>query len=100
LTRLNWKIVAPNLTEAREELQRLERLAAHPTRRGEIDLEAGLSHAYHHLNFAWHVRRVSTKRYVRCSTADYNRWGRFPKDVWLMELEPTRRRAPRRARGA
>jgi hypothetical protein len=56
--------------------------------RSEGALEVGLGHAYHHLNSAWHVRHIATSRYARCSDRDFNRWGRFPRDVWLPEVEP------------
>jgi hypothetical protein len=58
VTRLNWIAVRSNLSEAREELQKLERMVAGAERRSEVGLEIGLGHAYHHLNFAWHVRRI------------------------------------------
>jgi len=40
-----------------------------------------LEHVYHHLNFAWHVRRVSTKRYSRLTDEEFNQWSRYPKEL-------------------
>ncbi|MFI5176636.1 MAG: hypothetical protein ACHQKY_17380 [Terriglobia bacterium] len=86
--RINWRIVLSNLAEAREELQRLEALVVDRRRRHEALLEVGLGHAYHHLNCAWRARAIPTSRYARCTTRDFNLWGRFPTNVWLPRLEP------------
>ena len=40
---LNWKAVPLSLSEAREELRKLERMAADPKRRSEVDLEIVLA---------------------------------------------------------
>ena len=81
--RINWRIVLSNNTEAREQLQDLGAMAVDRGYRSEGQLEVGLSHAYHHLNFAWHVRHIPTSRYAHLSDREFNQWGRFPKDVWL-----------------
>jgi hypothetical protein len=95
---MNWKAITMNLSEAREELARLEGLAAAPTRRSAGGLEVGLAHAYRHLNVAWHVRRVPMSRYATLTDADFNRWGRFPKDLELARLESER--VTKRGRGS
>lgn len=82
--RINWRIVRSNLPEAREELQRLEAMAADPNDRSEVVLEIGLGHAYHHLNFAWHIRHIKTSQYRHLTNREFKRWGRFPRTVWLM----------------
>ncbi len=86
MARMNWSIIGSNVTEAREELARLEALLADPKRRSEATLEVSLAHVYHHLNFAWHARRVTISRYRKLSDADFNRWGRFPTDVESSEV--------------
>lgn len=97
---INWRIVLSNVTEAREELQQLEAIIADRTRRSRESLEVSLSHAYHHLNYAWRVKHVPTSRYARLTNAEFNRWGEFPKDVWLPRIEPARRSERRRKRSA
>jgi len=87
--RINWQIVLSNLTEAREELQQLEAMASDRNRRHEVKLEVGLSHAYHHLNFAWHIRHVKTSRYRHLTNQEFGRWGKFPTTVRLMGSPPT-----------
>ena len=80
--RLNWKIIASNVREAREELESLEKIVQDGKARSEIALQISLQHAYHHLNFAWHVRRQETERYAHQTKRDFKRWGRFPADIW------------------
>ena len=55
MSRLNWKVIATNIAEAREQLQRIEELLNAGTLPTEIELEIMLRHTYHHLNFAWNV---------------------------------------------
>jgi hypothetical protein len=57
--RLNMRIIGGNISEANEELAKL----LHKMLTGKLkepELQVGLQHAYHHLNFAWNVRRVRT----------------------------------------
>jgi hypothetical protein len=50
--RLNFAIIRSNLSEAVEELQRLDRKGA-KEELTEAEFQVGLRHAYHHLKFAW-----------------------------------------------
>ena len=73
----NRKLIRSNIAEAIEELQKLERKATN----GELleeELQVGLQHAYHHLNFAWNVRRIPTSEYSRMSQTQLERWGAYP----------------------
>jgi hypothetical protein len=92
--RVNWNLVLSNIAEAREELQRLERIVAGrgEGRRSLGAIEVGLGHAYHHLNFAWRARKLSPARYKMITDSEFNRLGRFPSDVWLPSLGRRRRR--------
>jgi hypothetical protein len=77
---LNLEIIGSNLSEAIEELHGLRDRAS----KGELteaDLQVGLAHAYHHLNFAWHIRHVSTAQYAKLTKAQFDRWGRYPSDL-------------------
>ncbi len=80
--KMNWKIIESNVREAREELESLEKLIADKKKRNEIELQISLQHAYHHLNFAWHIRRKPTKKYGNCSNRDFKAWGQFPQNFW------------------
>jgi hypothetical protein len=79
--RINWKSVAGNIAEAREQLQQLEIELKQPRVRHEATLQIGLEHALHHLYFAWNVRRISTKSYRRMTNREFNRWSKVPKDL-------------------
>jgi len=76
--RLNRWIIATNIRQARRELQELERELSSKPPLGEIELQIGLEHAYHHLNVAWNARSASNRRYANLSNRDFNRWSRFP----------------------
>ncbi len=78
MRKLNWQIVAANITEAREQLQEIEERARDGKPPGETDLEIMLRHAYHHLNVAWNARHKSTTRYASMSGEDFKAWGSFP----------------------
>jgi hypothetical protein len=81
MRKINAGIVLSNISEAREELEKIEELA----RSGE-ELEAGelivmFGHAYHHMNFAWNARHVSDEKYRNLKGEDFNEWGKFPTDI-------------------
>jgi hypothetical protein len=73
--RLNWSIVEGDLAEALEELVRLRRLAS-KRKLNEVQLQIGLLHAYHHLNFAWNARYVPTAQYRHLTRRQFERWGK------------------------
>ncbi len=80
MKRHNWKIIASNLAEAREEIVRLEHeISAKKISRE--DFEIGLRHAFHHLNFAWNIRHVPIKRYASLTQEDFEAWGRYPAEM-------------------
>ena len=77
---LNREIIRSNIAEAIEELQRLESKLAEGTL-AEGHLQVGLLHAYHHLNFAWNVRRISTSAYAHLTQEQFQQWGTYPRDI-------------------
>ncbi len=91
MTRLNWKIIHDNVTEAREELEKIEADIASGTLPSEGGLQIQFEHAYHHLNFAWNARRMAAKRYKDMTDIDFNFFGRYPKDIKLPQLRLPRR---------
>jgi hypothetical protein len=80
-THINWKSVANNIAEAREQLEQLEIELKQPRVRHEATLQMGLEHALHHLYFAWNVRRINTKSYRSMTDREFNRWSKVPKDL-------------------
>jgi hypothetical protein len=87
MPKLNWKIILYDITEAREQLEHIERRARNEKKPNEYELQTMLEHAYHHLNFAWNVRRVSTKRYANLSDAEFNQWSKFPKEMEKQKIK-------------
>ncbi|MBB5345428.1 hypothetical protein [Tunturibacter empetritectus] len=77
---LNLEIIGSNLSEAIEELKKLHDRSFN----GELNsdqLQVGLLHAYHHLNFAWNIRHVSTSQYAKLTQAQFKRWGKYPSEI-------------------
>jgi len=78
--RLNRKIIESNIGEAAQELQRLRDLAS-KGKLNEAQLQVGLCHAYHHLNFAWNIRHVTTRQYRSLTQRQFERWGKYPSEI-------------------
>jgi hypothetical protein len=76
----NREIIRGNIAEAIKELRKLEQRAA-DGKLTEVELQLGLTHAYHHLNFAWHTRRVSTSEYARLTQEQFEQWGKYPVEI-------------------
>ena len=81
MKKLNWKIILSNISEAREELQSIESRIQSEKGFGEVEFQIALLHAYHHLNFAWNIRRVATKRYAHLTKKEFKKWGSYPKKI-------------------
>lgn len=77
---LNATIIGSNISEARDELTKLLQKLETGTL-NEAVLQVGLRHAYHHLNFAWNIRRVSTSRYASLTQKEFEEWGKYPSDI-------------------
>ncbi len=76
----NREVIRSNIAEAIEQLQKIEKEASDGTL-SEGALQVQLLHAYHHLNFAWNVRRVSSATYSRLTKDQFRQWGTYPKDI-------------------
>ena len=81
MRKLNWEIILSNLAEAREQIAEIELRVRNGEVLSEGEFQVMLEHAYHHLNFAWNIRHVSTKRYTRLTDDEFNQWGKFPKEI-------------------
>src|SRR3954464_5154701 len=99
MPKLNWEIILYNIAEAREQLEQIEELVRGGKKPHEVNLQIMLEHAYHHLNFAWNIRHVSTKRYSKLSNDEFNEWSKFPKEIEVSRIEKKRRRGAKK-RGA
>ncbi len=109
---LSWKPILSNLSEAYGELTGLycrlhfmafgempdncqddgsykawleKREKEHPFT--EMTLFVSLDHAYHHLNWAWNIRRTPEERIWHFTQESARKWGKFPKtrdfsDLW------------------
>ncbi len=49
-------------------------------------LEIDLRHAYHHMNFAWHIRRIDPQKYIHLSDRNFKRWGKFPAGLGSLSM--------------
>jgi hypothetical protein len=77
---LNRKIIGSDISEARDELNKLLMKIDAGTLR-EAELQVGLLHAYFHLNFAWNTRRVATSHYACLTQQEFETWGKYPTDI-------------------
>ena len=77
---LNLEIIVSNPSEAAEELEKLRNRASNGEL-NEANLQVGLLHAYHHLNFAWNIRHVSTPQYTKLTQAQFDLWGKYPLEI-------------------
>jgi len=81
MNRVNWEIIEMNIIEAKAELGRIGSMIASKNYPSEMQFKVMLSHAYHHMNFAWNIRRVTTKRYANLTDDDYQEWSAYPDDM-------------------
>ena len=80
-THLNWERIVSNLIEAIEQLEDLVEASKDDDPPSEAELQIALYHAYHHINFAWNVRHLSSARYALMTDEDFETWGRYPTEV-------------------
>ena len=84
---MNKEVILFNLTEAQEELDRTVKELNEDSEYGEPEFSVAMMHFYHHINTAWNARDSTPEEWKRCSDEDFNRWGRYPTDLELMQLE-------------
>jgi hypothetical protein len=81
MPRLNWTTIRGDLSEALDELQKLDARLKARDYPNPVEFQIAMQHAYHHLNFAWNARHVKTSRYANLTDADFEKWGAFPNDL-------------------
>jgi hypothetical protein len=84
---MNKDLVGFHIREANEELQRTVDEISKDPEYGEGELLLAMQHIYHHLNTAWNARDASHAEADPGTDEQFNRWGQFPADLPLMEVE-------------
>lgn len=74
----NRDLIIANLEEAIEQLQETASEIRDDKEYDEGQLRIDLEHAYHHLNYAWHIRKASESEAAECSQENYVKWSKFP----------------------
>ena len=74
----NRELIAINLEEAIEQLQEIVSELRQNSDFEEVELKINLEHAYHHVNFVWHIRKASEEEVAECSESNYIKWSKFP----------------------
>lgn len=82
----NRDLIIINLEEAIEQLQDTVSSLSNHQEYDEGQFRLDLAHAYHHVNFAWHIRAVSQSEVAECSQDNYVKWSKFPVDD-ILEYE-------------
>lgn len=86
MPRLIWKNILYNITDAREQLEELERRIKSEKKPDNIEFQIMLEHAYHHLNFAWNTRHIPAKIRNEMTQEDFNEWSKFPKGIEICRI--------------
>jgi len=73
----------PEQEEAIEQLQEIVNEIDSGPQYSESEFMVQLGHAYHHVNYAWHIRTASRDQATACSEADFVEWSKFPRDEIL-----------------
>ena len=66
-----------NLSEAVDQLNEIIEEIDGPEY-SETELMIQLEHAYHHMNFAWHIRSESEKDVIDCAGEKFRKWSKYP----------------------
>lgn len=74
----NKSLIAANIEEAKEELENMLANLANSPDYSVAEFKVSIEHAYHHLNFAWHIRNENANRVKACSPDDFKAWSKYP----------------------
>lgn len=91
MPKLNWEVILYNIADAREELERIEAKVKSGAAPAEGGFQIMLEHTYHHLNFAWNIRHISSKRYAHLTNEEFNQWSKFPKEIEVWKIRKQRK---------
>ena len=76
----NRQLISANIKEAKDELESILADLAANADYSEGEFRIALEHAYHDLNFAWHIRNIEPERVRECSQSDFQQWSKYPAD--------------------
>ena len=81
-------LILLNITEAREQLQEIEESLNNEEEFTEIELKLkiDLENAYHHLNFAWNIRKLTDDEVARMTEHNFSELSKYPGDD-ILEYE-------------
>jgi len=82
----NKDIIVFNIQEAKDQLNEILRDIEGDPEFSEVELRIALEHAYHHMNYAWHIRDVNEERLAACSDEDFREWSKYPMED-ILEYE-------------
>lgn len=85
MPKLNLEFILYNLRDAGGQIDEIIKLAEAGDL-DETDFRIKMEHAYHHLNFAWNIRRMGSKRASNCVRQDFNEWSKYPRDLDEYEI--------------
>ncbi len=82
---MNVGLMLCHLREAKEELEKIIKELESNKEYCASEYGVHMTHLYHHLNTAWHIRNVAPERVYNYSSEDFDAWGKFPAgDEYLM----------------
>ena len=74
----NKELIITNLEEAIEQLQETVKELRSDEEFSEPDLRIDFEHAYHHLNYAWHIRNASDRDLNEDHDENFVKWSKYP----------------------
>lgn len=74
----NRDLIRENFEEAIEQLQEIVKELRERAEYSEPELRIDLEHAYHHINYAWHIRNATESELTECSGENFSKWSKFP----------------------
>ncbi len=74
----NQELIASNLQEAIGQLKDIVTDLSKNKKYPELNFKVSLEHAYHHINFAWHIRKIRTVDAIACAEENFKKWSKFP----------------------
>jgi len=71
------------LEEAIEQLYKTVQALKSNPEYSSVDFKLDITHAYHHLNYAWNSRHLGAKRAWKAKESDFCKYRQMPEDLDL-----------------
>jgi len=84
---MNREIVLLQLKEAKEAIDNTIAEIEEDVDYCDEELRVNVSHIYTHLNTAWNCREIDSKVFEKCTTENFNKWRKFPKESEVSLLD-------------